>query len=381
MNNGLMKTPAMGFNTWYYYTDRFDENLIKAVADKLVSTGLRDLGYRYIQIDYGWCVNNKGYDTRDANGDLMPDPVKFPSGMKALADYLHERELKIGYYTDIGKIGVGNEEGSYGHYQQDVNRFESWDADLIKVDAGGGCVDYPSYEAAYRAFGECIAKAKRPMVYHVCCAGDFGSVDWGTDVGNFCRTSPDVSADVPHVYWDSTFYNLMKTFDMNCRRPEKCGPGGFNDMDALMLTGGLTDIENRAYFSIFCVEASPLMLALDLPNIDEKTLAIISNPELIAVNQDPRGLQAVKVAEDESGLQVWNKPLINESGRPASAVMLFNRSASSAVINARFDDLSLPRVCEVRDLWEHRNLGALTEKVSIEVPSHGAAVLRIVGKD
>jgi len=378
MENGLVRTPPMGFNTWYYFTDRYDEDLIKAIADKLVATGLRDLGYRYIQIDYGWCVNGKGYATRDENGDLLPDPVKFPSGMKALADYLHARDLKIGYYTDIGRIGVGNEEGSYGRYQQDVDRFASWDADLIKVDAGGGCVDYPDYEAAYRDFGKCIARNQRPMAYHVCCAGDFGSVNWGTDVGNFCRTSPDVSATIPTVNWDSTFFNLMATFDKNCRRPDMCKPGGFNDMDALMLTGGLTDEENKSYFTIFCVEASPLMLAIDLPNIDEKTLALISNPEVIAVNQDNRGLQAVKVAEEQPGLQVWNKPLMDENGKEARAVMLFNRSNEDADITARFADVNLSSVCTCRDLWEHRNLGTFTDSVTAHVPAHGVVLLRVV---
>lgn len=378
MNNGLAKTPPMGFNTWYYYTDRFDENTIRAVADKLVSTGLAELGYRYIQIDYGWCVNGKGYPTRDENGDLLPDPQKFPGGMKALADYLHERGLKIGYYTDIGRIGVGNEEGSYGRYQQDIDRFASWGADLIKVDAGGGCVDYPSYEAAYRAVGECIAKNPRPMVYHVCCAGDFGSVDWGTDVGNFCRTSPDVSASVPTVYWDSGDYNLMRTLDLNCRRPDNTKPGGFNDMDALMLTGGLSDIENVTYFTLFCVEASPLMLSVDLPVIDDRTLEIISNSEVIAVNQDPICHQAVKVAEEAPGLQVWNKLLTDCGGRAARAIMLFNRSENEAVITARFADAGLPSVCDVRDLWEHCDKGRFTDTYSAVVPPHGVVLIKAV---
>ena len=379
MKNGLMRTPPMGFNTWYYYTDHFDDALIRSIADKLVATGLRDLGYRYIQIDYGWCVNEKDYPTRDENGDLLPDPHKFPYGMKALADYLHERGLKIGYYTDIGRIGVGNEEGSYGRYQQDVDRFASWDADLIKVDAGGGCVDYPDYEAAYRDFGACIARAKRPMAYHVCCAGDFGSVNWGTDIGHFCRTSPDVSASIPTVYWDQTDYNLMRTFDLNCRRPDNCGPDGFNDMDALMLTGGLNDVENRSYFTIFCVEASPLMLAIDLPNIDEKTLSLISNPEVIAVNQDNRGLQAVKVAEEKPGLQVWSKPLMEQSGREARALMLFNRSENDASITARFADADLPPLCLCRDLWERKTLGRFTDSITMPVPAHGVVLLRVTG--
>lgn len=250
---------------------------------------------------------------------------------------------------------------------------------LVKVDAGGGCVDYPSYEAAYRAVGECIAKASRPMVYHVCCAGDFGSVDWGTSVGNFCRTSPDVSAAVPTVYWDSTDYNLMKTFDMNCRRPENTKPGGFNDMDALMLTGGLSDVENVSYFTIFCMEASPLMLSVDLPNIDDRTLEIISNAEVIAINQDPVCHQAVKVSEDKPGLQVWKKVLVDDNGKKSRAVMLFNRSEEAAEITARFADADLPSVCSIRDLWEHKDKGIYKDEYTAPVPAHGVVLIKAVG--
>ncbi|MBR6427918.1 MAG: glycoside hydrolase family 27 protein [Clostridia bacterium] len=371
----LMPVPPMGFNTWYYYTDRFDEELIFRVADKLVDTGLRDLGYRYIQIDYGWCVNEKDYPTRDENGDLLPDPHKFPHGMKYVADYIHGKGLKIGYYTDIGVRGVGNEEGSYGRYLQDVKRFASWDADLIKVDAGGGCVDYPDYECAYRAFAGAVEQVNRTLerkiAFHVCCAGDFGSVNWGTDLGHYCRTSRDVSASIPTVNWDTTDFNLMLTFDHNNRRPDKCGPNGFNDMDVLMLTGGLSETENISYFTIFCMEASPLMLALDLPNVDGKTLEIISNREAIAVNQDPLGIQATLRYEDAPGLQVWAKPLANGD----FAVMLLNRTAGEADITLRTDKLGMGKAL-VRDLWEHRDLGVY-EELTGDVESHGTKMFRI----
>ncbi|MBO4769646.1 MAG: carbohydrate-binding protein [Clostridia bacterium] len=387
-----MSTPPMGFNTWFIYTDLYNEDKIKLVADKLVSTGLRDLGYTYIQIDVGLCVAGSGYETRDANGNLKADPNRFPGGILPLAEYIHRNGLKVGYYTDLGVTGCGNEQGSYGHYRQDVNTFISWGADLIKVDSGGGHVDYESHAAAYRDFIDGIIDASpdRKIAFNICCGGGFGVESFGPELASdyyskvgapvFYRTNYDISASMPIVFWDDDTHSVIRTFDKTAEHPENSFPGGFNDMDALILEyNGLTPDENRAYFTLWCIQSSPLLLAVDLPNIKSETLEMISNKEVIAVDQDPLCKAATKTSETTEGLQVWSKIMQDENGKAVRCVTLFNRTDEKREIGVTWNELGMLDSCSVRDLWEKKDLGLFEKGFSCEVPSHGVVLLKVTG--
>ena len=381
--------PPMGFNTWYTYLDGFTENTIKELVKAMEKKGLRELGYQYIQIDWGWCAEDRGYAIRDENGNMVPDPNKF-SSMIALANYLHKRGFKIGYYTDLGVSGCGNGIGSYGYYQQDIEQFLKWDADLIKIDSCGGHVDYADHNEAYRAVLDCLKNADtdNSVAINICCGGGYGVTEFISGmaddyVGNripfmYYRTCQDISASIPKVLWEDETYGVLKSFDMAMAYPENSKPGCYFDMDTLMLeNNGLTAEENKSYFTLFCIAPSTLMLAVDIPNISDETLAIISNEEAIAVNQDPLCHSARLVREDVSGLQVYNKVQSDENGHRVRAVMLFNRTSDTAEISVNWSDIGLEGDCLVRDLWEHEDKGIYDGEYSASVPSHGVVLLKV----
>lgn len=384
--------PPMGFNTWYTYLDGFDEGKIKELVTAMDRKGLRRLGYQYIQIDWGWCAEDRGYSIRDADGKMVPDPAKF-SSMKALANYLHRRGFRIGYYTDIGISGCGNGIGSYGHYAQDIEQFLEWDADLIKLDSCGGHVDYADHNEAYRAVLDCLKKSGsgRKVGVNICCGGGYGVTDFICPMADdyvgdvipfvYYRTCQDISATIPKVLWEDDTYGVLKSFDMAMAHPENSKPGCYFDLDTLMLeNNGLTDEENKSYFTLFCIAPSTLMLAVDVPNISDRTLEIISNEEAIAVNQDPLCNPSRLVREDAPGLQVWSKIQSDTNGRRTRAVTLFNRSGKSERISVSWEDIGLSGDCTVRDLWEHRDMGVTADGYSAEVPSHGVVLLLVTEK-
>ncbi len=381
--------PPMGFNTWYTYLDGFTENTIKELVKDMDRKGLRDLGYQYIQIDWGWCAEDRGYAIRDSEGNMVPDPNKF-SSMHALAKYLHNRGFKIGYYTDLGYSGCGNGIGSYGHYEQDINQFLDWDADFIKIDSCGGKVDYPSHDAAYRAVLDCIINAEtdRTVAINICCGGGYGVTEFISKMADdyvgdripfmYYRTCQDISASIPTVLWDDTTYGVLKSFDMAMAFPENSKPGCYFDLDTLMLeNNGLTAEENKSYFTLFCIAPSTLMLAVDVPNIKPETLELITNEEAIAVNQDPLCNSARLVKEEIKGLQVYNKVQSDENGHKVRAVMLFNRTEAEAEISVNWSDIGLEGDCLVRDLWEHEDKGINDSGYSASVPSHGVVLLKV----
>ena len=379
--------PPMGFNTWYIYLDGWTENTIKETVQAMKSLGLRDLGYRYIQLDWGWCAGDRSwYDKRTENGKMNPDPLKFSSNPILLANYLHKRGFLIGFYTDTGFDGVGNGIGSAGHYQSDMEQFIDWKMDFVKFDSGGGAGEYPSLYQAYRALLTILNESDSDTPVPVCLCGlDQASAVKLADefVGEkipflYYRVAADISCTIPIVKWDDPTYSVLATFDAAMAHPDNSRPGLYFDMDTLMLeNNGLTAEENKAYMTMFCIAPSTLFLAVDIPHIQEETLALITNEEAIAVNQDPLCHAARLVREDSDGLQVYSKVQSDNLGRQNRAVMLLNRTASEAEISVNWSDIGLSGTCLIRDIWEKADVEPSETGYSAVVPSHGVVFLTV----
>ena len=379
--------PPMGFNTWYVYLDGWTQETIKDVVRALEAKGLRDLGYQYIQLDWGWCTGGRSwYEKRTESGKMNPDPWKFTSPVPLLANYLHRRGFRIGYYTDTGYEGVGEGIGSAGHYEDDINQFVGWQMDFLKVDSGGGHPLHDTLADAYAEIFEAIINSDSQTGVPVCLCGiDVNSVLplYEKYVGDkipfiYYRVAADISSSIPKVSWDDPTFSVLTTFDAAMAHPEMSRPGLYFDMDTLMLeNNGLNDEENRSYFTMFCIAPSTLFLAVDIPNMSDKTLELVSNEEAIAVNQDPLCNAARLVREDSSGLQVYSKVQSDEKGHKVRAVMLFNRTGEAREISVNWKDIGLDGNCFIRDIWQRADIAPSAEGYVSSVPSHGVVFLKI----
>ncbi len=307
LDNGLARTPPMGWNSWNAFQGKIDEALIKATADAMVSTGMKDAGYQYVNIDDEWCEKQ-----RNANGDYVADPKKFPSGIKALAAYVHGKGLKLGIYSDCGTKTCAGYPGLKGHEVADMKMFASWDLDYIKVDWCN--TNGQQQRTAYPIVHDAIEKCGRPIVFSLCEWGGSRPWEWAKPVGNLWRTTGDIQAN-----WGS----VMGILDQQVGLEYYAGPGGWNDPDMMEVgVGRLTLDENRAHFSLWCILSAPLLTGTDLRKAKPEITEILTNKEVIAVDQDPLGIQGAKVSSADS-LEVWAKPL----GDRSQAVVLLNRSA------------------------------------------------------
>ncbi|KAF8009638.1 hypothetical protein BT93_J0600 [Corymbia citriodora subsp. variegata] len=337
--NGLGLTPPMGWNSWNHFWCTINETVIRETADALVSTGLSKLGYEYINIDDCWAEI-----ARDSNGNLVAKNTTFPSGIKALADYVHSKGLKLGIYSDAGYFTCSTTmPGSLGREEQDAKTFASWGIDYLKYDNcnNGGTQPTVRYPIMTRA----LMKAGRPIFFSLCEWGDMHPALWGAKIGNSWRTTMDI-ADT----WDS----MMTRADLNEPYAELARPGGWNDPDMLEIgNGGMAKNEYIVHFSIWAISKAPLLLGCDIRNLDNDTMEIISNKEVIAVNQDPLGIQAKKV-RSEGDQEVWAGPLTGYR----LAVLLVNRGAYRYTVIGHWNDIGLPldTVVEARDIWEHKTL-------------------------
>ncbi|KAJ0037619.1 hypothetical protein Pint_21935 [Pistacia integerrima] len=335
--NTLGLTPPMGWNSWNHFNCNVNETIIKDAADGLVSSGLAQLGYTYVNIDDCWAEK-----VRDKNGNLVARNTTFPSGIKALADYVHSRGLKLGIYSSAGFFTCSNTmPGSLGYEEQDAKTFASWGIDYLKYD---NCYnDGTNPTARYPAMTRALMKAGRPIYYSLCEWGDMHPATWGFRVGNSWRTTGDIS---------DNFDTMMNRADMNNMYADYARPGGWNDPDMLEVgNGGMTKDQYIIHFSLWAMVKSPLLLGCDLTNLTQETLEIIGNKEVIAINQDPLGVQAKKVREDA---EIWAGPL---SGYRFVA-LLVNRGTWSTNITAHLEDIGIPpkTKVQVRDLWEHKTL-------------------------
>ena len=359
MREHVAATPPMGWSSWNRFHVDVSECLVKDVAEALIDSGMREAGYRYINLDDGWMAKE-----RDRDGNLVADPGKFPGGMKALADYLHARGLKIGLYGDGGTMTCQRYPGNLHHEQQDAELYASWGVDYFKED---WCYSEGlDKRERYTLMRRCLEKAGRPMVFSICTASFPGA--WVTEVGHLWRTTRDITND-----WAA----VLELIDTNSRYAEYHGPGHWNDPDMLQIgNGGLTAAESRSHFAMWTVMAAPLIAGNDLRRMDEETRTILTAPEAIAVDQDPLGIQGTCV-QHRGEAEIWAKPLAGGH----TAVALFNRGDTEAEISFRWEDVGLEiRTAGVRDLWNRRDLGHLDHGFQTAVAPHDTLLLCVFEK-
>ena len=354
--NGLARTPPMGWNSWNKFASNINETLVRQIADSMVGTGMRDAGYQYVILDDCWMTMS-----RNGSGQLVADPTKFPSGMKALADYVHARGLKLGIYEDRGSATCSGYPGSYGHEVTDANTFASWGVDYLKYD---NCSAVGDLQTDYTAMAHALDSCGRSIVYSICCWSYPGP--WAISIGNLWRTTTDITDN-----WSSVI-DLMNT---NAGLGANAGPGHWNDPDMLEVgNGGMSTTEYQAHFSMWAMMAAPLIAGNDVRSMASATKSILMNAEVIAVDQDSLGIQGTRVRV--SGEQeVWSKPLKDGS----RAVALLNRSSSSALVSFTWNEIGLLQdSAQVRDLWAHVSKGVFSKSVVSAVPAHGVTMLKIV---
>ena len=305
---GLADTPQMGWSSWNKFQTNIHEDLIKDIADKMVEYGLVDAGYVYLNLDDGW------HGERDEQGFIHEDPEKFPSGMKALADYLHARGLKLGIYSDAGTNTCACYAGSLGHEYQDAFMYAHWGVDYLKYD---WCyTNNINPKGAYALMRNALRAAGRPILFSMCEWGSSKPWEWAADVGHSWRTTGDIGISFMPIplrrgpdgrpLWKAL--GVMEIVEMNEPLRQYAGPGHWNDPDMLEVGNGMSVSEDRAHFTLWCMMAAPLILGNDITDMTPETLAIITNREMIAVDQDPLGIQGLRLKK-EGDLQYWFKPL------------------------------------------------------------------------
>jgi alpha-galactosidase len=367
-DNGLARTPPMGWNSWNKFAcDGINEKVVRASADAISANGMKDAGYEYVVIDDCWQTG------RDSAGNIVADAVKFPSGIKALADYVHSKGLKFGIYTDAGTKTCAGRPGSMGHEYQDAQQYANWGVDYLKED---WCNTLPgqSSESSYTLMRNALAATGRPIVFSLCEQGSTKPWLWAGPVGNLWRTTDDIQD-----CWDckKPWGGNSMTHIIDLMEPlySATGPGHWNDPDMLEVgNGGMTKEEYRSHFSMWAIFAAPLLAGNDLEHMTADTREILVNKEVIAVDQDAMGLQGRRVKKD-GDLEVWSKQLA-DGGR---AMVLLNRGAKQATITALWPDIGYPSTlaADVRDLWGHRDLDESTGYFSAIVPSHGVVMVRV----
>jgi alpha-galactosidase len=362
LDNGLARTPPMGFNDWNAFGCDVSEQLIKQTADFFVSSGMKAAGYEYVNIDDCWMTHE-----RDAQGRLVPDPVKFPDGIKGTADYVHSKGLKLGIYEDAGTATCAGFPGSLGHEQIDAQTFADWGVDYLKYDNcnNAGSTTKEQYIQRYSAMRDALAAADRPIVYSICEWGVNDPWTWAADVGNLWRTTGDISDN-----WNS----LKSIVFQNAPLADAAEPGAWNDPDMLEIgNGGMTDTEYRSHFSLWAIMAAPLLAGTDLREATEATLAIYLNHDVIAVDQDRLGIQGRLVKSDGTHL-VFAKPLAGGD----VAVALFNSGDTPASMSATAAQALLPKAPAyvLRDLWS-KKATETAGNIAASVPAHGTAIYRV----
>jgi alpha-galactosidase len=361
LDNGLARTPPMGFNDWNAFGCDVSEPLITQTADLFVSSGLKAAGYQYVNIDDCWMTHE-----RDADGRLVPDPVKFPHGIAWLADYVHARGLKLGIYEDAGTATCAGFPGSLGKEGIDAQTFADWGIDYLKYDNcnNAGSSTKEQYVARYSAMRDALARTGRPIVYSICEWGVNDPWTWAPEVGNLWRTTGDIGDS-----WSS----LRGIVRQNLALYPFAKPGAWNDPDMLEVgNGGMTDNEYRTHFGMWAMLAAPLLIGTDLREATPATMNILLNREVIAIDQDPLGVQAKPIA-DANGHVVLARPLSNGD----RAVALYNESDFGAVIRTTAAGVGLGKApaYTLRDVWQHETTET-AGVISAYVPAHGTVVYR-----
>ncbi|HEX2602090.1 MAG TPA: glycoside hydrolase family 27 protein [Gemmatimonadaceae bacterium] len=351
-------TPPMGWNSWNHFACNVSEELIRETADAMVTSGMRDAGYRYVVIDDCWQVS------RDASRTIVADPQRFPHGIKALADYVHSRGLKFGIYTDAGTKTCQGRPGTLGFEERDAQTYARWGVDYVKEDWCNA--DGLNAVTQYTKFRRALDGTGRPIVLSICEWGVNQPWDWAPRVGNLWRTTDDIGDN-----WASMLSNL----DQSAQHSAVARPGAWNDPDMLEIgNGGMTPDEYRAHMSLWAMQAAPLIAGNDLRTMSAETKSILTNPEVIAVDQDSLGAQGTLVSSGPPERQVWSKPLRDGS----RAVVLLNRgtAADSIRVSFRRAGIHVDSV-SVRDLWRHADVGRYRGSYTAVVQGHAAVMLKL----
>ena len=325
--DGLAATPPMGWNSWNHFGCDVDEQLIRDTADAMVSSGMKDAGYEYVNIDDCW------HGERDSDGNIRPDPERFPSGMKALADYVHSKGLKLGIYSDAGAKTCAGRPGSRGHEYQDALTYARWGIDYLKYD---WChTQGLNAEAAYLTMRDGLTTAGRPIVLSICEWGTNDPWEWAQDIGHLWRTTGDITAcfdcEVGHGTWSSL--GVLRILDKQHGLRGHAGPGHWNDPDMLEVGNGMTVNEDRAHFSMWAMLAAPLLAGNDLRKMSEETRQILTNAEVVAVDQDELGVQGFRSLA-RGDLEIWYKPLVDGDW----AVCILNRGNVPAAVELAWSE-------------------------------------------
>ena len=370
-NPPLALTPPMGWNSWNKFGCNVSEDMIRQMADAMVRSGMKYAGYQYVVIDDCWQVE------RDANGNIVPDPKRFPSGMKALADYVHSKGLKFGLYSDAGVKTCAGRPGSRGYEFQDARQYAAWGVDYLKYDWCSTSTQ--DAHASYALMREALNAAGRPIVFSMCEWGTAKPWLWAKDIGNLWRTTGDIKDrwDGKEKWPDGSCcsYGMLNILDMQDGLESYAGPGHWNDPDMLEVgNGGMTTSEYRAHFSLWSILAAPLIAGNDLRDMKPEIHDILTNREVIAVNQDSLGMQGRRVRKDADS-DVWVKQLRDGS----RAVVLLNRAATAKEIAVSWEELGYPShiPANVRDLWMAKDLGQSKGKFAATVDSHAVVMVAI----
>ena len=376
--------PPMGWASWNSFASSFDAKTIKSQVDALVASGLPSAGYVYVNIDEGWWQGQ-----RDASGNIVVDATQWPGGMKAIADYIHSKGLKAGIYSDAGKDGCGYyfpttqpaapHTGMEGHEVQDAVLFQQWGFDFVKVDWCGGDKEKLDPKSSYQRISDAIRSATattgHPLVLSICDWGNAQPWNWGAGMAAMWRTSTDI------IYWGETptTAKMLGNFDRSLHASGQ-HTGFVNDPDMLMVgMPGLDDAGNRLHLSLWAIAGAPLLMGSDLTKLTPATTALLGNRSMIAIDQDARGLQGVKVAEDSPGLQVYAKVL---SGSGQRAALLLNRTTAAADIAMRWTDMGLATgTASLRDVWSGASLGSSANGYTLHVAAGDAAFVLVSGTE
>jgi alpha-galactosidase len=366
--NGLALTPPMGWNSWNKFGCDISEAIIRRQADAMISSGMEAAGYTYVVVDDCW------HGQRDSFGNMQADPVRFASGIKALADYVHAKGLKFGIYSDSGDKTCQKKPGSRGHEFQDAAQYAAWGVDYLKYDWCNS--ESLEVRAAYETMSDALRATGRPIVYSICEWGMHQPWNWAASVGgNLWRTTGDIYDGWQGVRHDNGWYGVLDILDRQVALTGFAGPGHWNDPDMLEVgNGGMTDDEYRAHFSLWAMLAAPLIAGNDLSTMSAATARILTNREIIAVDQDALGIEGHR-AVASGDTEIWVRPLAGGS----QAVALLNRGSNSRSIRLDWSALNLPAYVplDVRDLWLGKNLPRATGSLTAEVAPHAVLMLQV----
>jgi alpha-galactosidase len=356
LDNGLARTPAMGWNSWNKFGCSINETLIKEVADAMVSTGLAAAGYEYVNLDDCWQIS------RDkTTSEIQADPKAFPSGIQSLADYVHNKSLKFGLYSDAGLYTCQKRPGGLYHEEIDAQTYAKWGVDYLKYDNCFNAALPPKFR--YPRMRDALNKTGRPIYYSLCEWGQDDPWEWAADVGNSWRTTGDIKDK-----WDSFIEILEKQVPI----ASSGAPGGWNDPDMLEVgNGGMTTNEYEAHFALWAFLKAPLIVGCDIRNMSNDTLRILTNKEIIAVNQDSLGKPATRLFYQGSQ-EIWGGPVVD-----GFAAVLFNQGTSAANITAKFKLFNITGSAKIRDLQAHQDLGTFQNSFSVQVQPHSVVVIKL----